>query len=449
MLATKQGVDKMNMEELTPHIEELKRVLNGKVDEDTIIKELDTYLNSYQTSIDAAKRGIIRKYGETDTSFVTAESVVKKIGELRGNEPCVDITARAVYVDRKTVNVKGSAKKIISGIIGDETGSCSFTIWEDKGQELEKGCVYVFKNVYTKVWNDKVQVNMGNRGKIESSDVKIEMPDRSLSLAPTEAKIGEIKDGIGNISVTGRIISVETRNITVQGEPKQVWSGIIADDTGKIQYSAWNDYSLKEGETIRIENAYVRAWRGIPQLNMGDRCTLSRVDDTFGNIEIEGNKKTIGQLVAIGGGLDMIVTGSVVSIRQGSGLIRRCPECNRSVLNDECTAHGKVEGVYDLRMKLIIDDGTGAISTILNRELTEKLTGVTLGIATELAKTRGDSSIVASSLGEKIMMQKLTIKGNVMSDDYGLSMIVQEADAEKPDVSKDAEKLLSDVEAAL
>lgn len=452
----------MNREELTPHVEELKRVLNNSVDDKTILDMLSKFVNEFHLGIDDAKRGVIRKLGGESTGyvdtakrasasgFVTAEAVVKKVADLEGTEMSVDIIARAVYVENKQITVKGNPKDIVSGLIGDETGTVSFTDWEGKAQ-LEKGRTYRFRNCYCKKWNDRVQVNVGNRGSIEpADDVKIDMPERNYNMSSSEMKIGEIKEGVGNVTVTGRILSTEVRQITVKEQPKTVYSGIIADDSGKIQYSAWNDFQLKEGETIRVENAYIRAWKGIPQLNLGERCTVSRVDGlSFDEVKIAGpSEKTVSDIVKNGGGLDITVRGTVVDVKAGSGLIKRCPECNRSILNDECLTHGTVVPVPDLRLKAIVDDGTGAIAATINREFTEKITGVTLQMASELAKARGND-IVMSELAKKILIKRVKISGNVMSDDYGPTMIVKSAELDTVDVNDKAKKLLKDVEAVL
>ena len=441
----------MNNEELALHFEELKKELEGKISDEQLMKELNTYLNEYRVTPDAAKRGIKRKYGaEGPSSFVTADVISKKIADLMGTEMNVDITAKAVYVDKKQITVRGSQKTIISGIIGDETGTAPFTIWEGDNLELVKGEVYVLKNAYTKKWNDRVQVNLGSRGRVEkSANLTVDVPDRTLLIDAAEIKIGNIMDGLGNVTVTGRIMSVEERNITVKGEAKIVFSGIIADDSGKIQYSAWNDYELKEGETICIKNAYIRSWKGIPQLNLGDKCEVSRVDDSFGEIDMNASKKTVADIASIGGGLGVSITGTVVDLRGGSGLIRRCPECNRSVLNDECATHGHVEPVFDLRMKLILDDGTGAISAIVNRRDTEAMTGITLEAAEGLARARGSPDLIAKEIAQMMIMKKVTVSGNVLSDDYGPMMIVEEARIESIDVLKEAEELYDELEAAL
>ena len=441
----------MNDEEMRIYFEELKKELEGKITDDQLRKELNTYLNEYRVTPEAAKRGIKRKYGaDGSTSFTTADNLVKKIGELKGTEMNVDVTAKAVYVDKKQITVRGVPRTIVSGILGDETGTVPFTIWEGENIELEKGTVYLFKNAYTKLWNERVQINLGARGKVEKAEgIRVDVPERTIAADSAEVKIGDIRDGMGNVTVTGRIMSVEKRNITSKGEQKVVFSGIMADNSGKIQYSAWNDFELKKGETVCVKNAYIRAWKGIPQLNLGDKCEVSRVDDSFGEIDMSVSKKTIADIVEAGGGLDLSVTGTVVDLRAGSGLIWRCPECNRSVLNGECSAHGRVEPITDLRMKLIIDDGTGAISAVVNRQDTERLTGISLAAAEGLAKARGDSEMVAREMAGLIIMRKMTVTGNVLSDDFGPMMIVNSADLEIVNVTTEAEKLYKEVEDAL
>lgn len=446
----RRRVDKMEGKELTPIIEEMKRVLGDKIDEEQLKAELDKYLNEYHVGIDAAKRGIMRKYGASDsTSFVTAGSVVKKVGELTGTEQNVDITAKVVYVDNKNITVKGLSKTIISGILGDETGTASFTVWEPGSVMLEKGAVYNFKNCYCKLWNEKVQINLGNRGRVEpASGVTMDLPERTIQTTSRECKIGDITDGMGNVTVTGRILSAEARDVTVKGAPKTVYSGIMADDTGKIQYSAWNDFSLKEGETICVKNAYIRSWKGIPQLNLGDRCEVSRVNVDFETVDTASPIKTVDEVSRIGGGLDITIEGLIVDIKAGSGLIRRCPQCNRSILNGTCTAHGQVEGIPDLRLKVVVDDGTGAIGAIINRTDTEKLTGVSMAAAQGLASVQGEG-IVGREMAGKALMKRVRITGNVMSDNFGPSMIVKKMDTVEVDLEGEAAKLLEEVEASL
>lgn len=434
--------------ELTPHIEELKRVLGNKVDDETLRSELLRYINDYHVDPESAKRGILRKFGD-DEAVATASNVEKSIADLNGTEQNVDITAKVVFVDTKNITVKGLEKTIVSGLLGDSSGTASFTIWEPGALQLQKGVCYKFKSCYCKKWNDRVQINIGNRGRIESAPegTEFDVPSSGSSAEPSDIKIGEIRDGVGNVNVTGRILSVESRRINSRGEEKTVYSGIIADETGKITFSAWQDFGLNNNMTVCAKNCYVRSWRGIPQLNIGDRAVVERVDAVIEVNEGEG-VRSIGDVTRVGGGIDITLEGMVVDVKKGSGIIQRCPECKRSMNDGVCTLHGSVEGVPDMRLKIILDDGTGAIGAVLNRDYTEKLTGISLNQAMGLAAARGQG-VVTRELTEKILMRKVRIRGNVMSDDYGPSMIVQSASEVEVDIVKEAEELLKSVEAAL
>jgi len=438
----------MKKEELTPHIEELKRVIGDEVDEEQIIDELNTYLTVYHVSIDAAKKGIMRKYGKEAPLFVSAAAITKKINEMTGDEKNVDLKARIVFIEEKQITARGTPKTVFSGILGDETGTASFTVWDVGKFELEKGVTYYFKNAYTKKWNDKLQINFGERSIAEVSDDPIQVPERTISYS-SEVKISELREGIGDVTVTGKILSVEPKTITSRGETKNVFTGYIADDTGKVQFTAWNDLNLQANETICVKNAYVKGWRGVPQLNFGDMCEVSRVDAVFADVQSGVSKRSIAEILRTGGGLDVMVTGAIVDVRTGSGLIKRCPECNRSILNDECTAHGKVAAVQDLRMKIVIDDGMGALTAVLNRECTEELTGMTLEQAVALSKATGDQDIVMRTMDEKVLVMNVTAVGNVLSDEFGPMMIVREIDETQVDAIGEAEKLMDKVEGSL
>ena len=109
--------------------------------------------------------------------------------------------------------------------------------------------------------------------------------------------------------------------------------------------------------------------------------------------------------------------------------------------------HGTVEPTDDLRMKITIDDGTGAISAIVGRELTEKLTAITLNVALDLSKARGESEIISKSIAERVVMKHISVRGNVMKkEDYGPMMIVKDASFDEVDVKSGAEELLAKVE---
>ncbi|MCH3978184.1 MAG: single-stranded DNA-binding protein [Candidatus Methanomethylophilus sp.] len=441
--------------DIGPIAEEIFGALGGKVDMETIRKEADTYINVYHIEPETAKSGIMKKLGgrkPSDGVQVSSSGVTKKVGEITGTEMNVTVTAKILFVEKREITARGVPKTIISGICADDTGSIPFTIWSDEG-EYEKGSVYTFKNAYTKKFRDAPQLNIGNRGKvIPAPDVSFESISQSSEAVSPQAKpvkISEITDKSGNVCITGKIIDVATREISIKGEPKTVWSGTIADDTGKITFTAWNDFKLREGENVKIANAYIRAWKGIPQLNI-DKTTVEEISGEIPGVKAEDSQKTVGEIVRIGGGLDIVIKGTVVDIRSGSGLIDRCPQCRRAISNGECAVHGPVQNpVKDLRIKATVDDGTGAISAIIGRADTEKLTGMTLDEAEALAESSGNPGAVADRIASALVLKRVTLKGNAMTDDFGPSIIVHSAQLSPVDVKAEARKLYEEVEGSL
>jgi replication factor A1 len=437
-------------DKITPLFEDLKKVLGDKVEETELRDTIRTYIEDYGVDAGRARAAIIKKYDPgTSSGFVTADTVSKKIGDLTGSEMNIDLVVKIVYVESREVSIRGKATPILSGIIGDDTGTCSFTIWDRDDITLIKGGTYAFRNAYTKLFRNQAQVNIGTRGAIEEVDADIEVRSTQMSASePKEVRIGELAEGMGSVTVTGRITSLEVRNVIANNEPKTVYSGIIADETGKVQYSAWNDFSLSDGDTIRVENAYVRSWKGIPQLNMGDRTTVTKVDSGLVEVDDSADRKTVAEIIAVGGAIDVVINGMAIDLREGSGLIGRCPTCNRAVRDGDCSLHGRVEAVPDLRMKLIIDDGTGAMNVIVNRENTEELSGITLEEAERMA-AGSDASAVSRAIAGKVLMRRVAANGNVLSDEYGPTMIVKGISFKPFDVKKAAEQLYDEMEAAL
>lgn len=112
------------------------------------------------------------------------------------------------------------------------------------------------------------------------------------------------------------------------------------------------------------------------------------------------------------------VSGAIVGIQSGSGLIYRCPECGRALFKGECSQDGKVDDVNDLRLKLLVDDGKSIYSVVLNRELTEELIGVNVEQASKLAAMYLDKSVVMDTIKAKLLGRYITATVTVLGDYY-------------------------------
>jgi replication factor A1 len=436
----------MEDEKLAPHVQEIARALGDKLSEEEIEAELRSYVEKYKLSIPVAKKTIVKKHGGDASAF--SAGFQRKLAELRPNEPNVDFVARVLTANDKIIDARGEKKKIVYGLLGDESTTLPYTAWEPEGLELEKGEVISVKGAYTREYRGRVEVHLGNRVTLRKEDPStIEAADVAQG-PPRVVTIGQIRDGMGFVEVKARILSVDTREVNVQGETKTIFSGTLADESGKVQYTAWSDFKLQPGELLKISKATVKSWRGIPQLNFDERADVLRVKEKFPTVE-ELRKTSITPLSDVasrGGAADVSVRGTVIEVRDGSGLIMRCPECKRALQKGSCKVHGRVEGYPDLRIKAVIDDGSGSVSAIFGRELTEKLMGFTLEECMERARQAMNSDVIMDSMEDALMFKIVDASGNVTADMYGLSMITKEAELRTPAVKEDIERLLVDLE---
>lgn len=435
----------MEKEDIAPHVEDVAKVLGDRVSREEIEEELRNFLAVYRVPMDIAKRSIVKKHNGDISSLSVGTQ--KTLSELTGNETSVDLLCRVVSINPKEIEVDGKKKTIFYGILGDQTMTIPFTAW-DTSFGMEKGDIVRIRNAYTKEWQGKKSVNLGTRASVSKEDPNALPRTRLIENAETYM-VKDFREGLGNIAATVRILSVEKREVTVNGEKKDVYSGMVGDATGKAQFSAWHDFKLKDGDIYRIRGAYVSSWRGIPQLNFDENSKAERImDEKFPSAKqiLEKSVLSIEEILDREGTVDGIVSGVVIDLKSGSGLIFRCPNCKRVVQKGTCKIHGMVEGTPDLRVKAVIDDGTGALTAVLNREITEKLLGSSMEESLESAKQAMNMEVIRDRLFDILLAKPIQARGNVTSDEFGLMMIATSAEIIECDARSEAKRMLEELE---
>lgn len=176
--------------------------------------------------------------------------------------------------------------------------------------------------------------------------------------------------------------------------------GLVGDETGTIKFTSWVSAGAMEMEVdgcYLIKNVVASVFNGRMQIGLNKKSVVEPIID---NIEV-GFEETQ-------------IYGALVNIQAGSGLIKRCPECKRALRQGVCSVHGKVDGVYDLRIKGSVDDGFKTNSILLNTELTEQVTGITLEQAKALATEALDQSVVLDQFRRSLMSKFYIVKGSEM-----------------------------------
>ena len=262
-------------------------------------------------------------------------------------------------------------------------------------------------------------------------------------------RVSDLQNGLFRADIEGRILSLSKRTYERNGEQRFLFNGVIADETGKIEFTAWDDFGLEEGKVYKFSNASTKAWRGRVQLNLGNNTQVEALkDEAIPSMEevMKDALISIDRLIVMGGAPGAKVEGFVVAVRNGSGIVFRCPECNRVLQKKSCMIHGNVDGQADLRIKGILDDGYGALYFIASRKVTEEIIGMDLDECKRIASERMDAGAVQEIIEQKIVGMYASASGDVFTDDYGTTMLVQSLVPESRDVTKEATELLEALE---
>jgi replication factor A1 len=214
--------------------------------------------------------------------------------------------------------------------------------------------------------------------------------------------------GGGNEQVDLADVDAPEEWVDVRAKVVELWDpradavaqvGLLGDETGTIKFTKWSKSDLpelEEGKSYSLRNVVTDEYQGRFSVKLNRTTTIEELDE-----EIEVGDDSVE------------VEGALVDIQSGSGLIKRCPEedCTRVLQNGRCSEHGEVEGEFDLRIKGVLDDGEEVTEVIFDEEATEKLTGITLEEAKEMAMDALDTTVVADEMRADILGRYYRVTG--------------------------------------
>jgi replication factor A1 len=91
-----------------------------------------------------------------------------------------------------------------------------------------------------------------------------------------------------------------------------------------------------------------------------------------------------------------------------------------------CRVHGNVEEIPDMRIKAVIDDGTGALMLVLDAELTQRVCGLTIGEAQKIAEASMSQKTVEEEVSRKMFGKILSARGNMSKGDFGVILVAKD-----------------------
>ena len=400
------------MKETATSIKDRFLELGKEIPIEDVEERLDKLVNKFKVPMDEAKRSVInyflKEHDIARSDFYTSQDY--------GESPVVNVAD--ITEDGKWVSVRVKITQIwdndhesISqvGLAGDETGTIKFTKWV--GAELpdvEEGKCYLITNVVSKEWNGRINIDLNKTSSIEEIEEEIEVVQSTLNTESPQVNVGDITED-------GKWVSVRVKVTQIWDNDHESISqvGLAGDETGTIKFTKWVGAELpdvEEGKCYLIGNVISKEWNGRINIDLNKNSSIEEIDE---DIDV--------------GTSNVIFTGVLVDIQSGSGLIKRCPDCNRSLTKGACTDHGKVDGVYDLRIKAVLDDGVITQDALLNRELTENVGELTLDDAIAMAADALDQAVVLDMLKAKLIGKYYTVTGPKMDRYILVDSIVQES----------------------
>ena len=207
-----------------------------------------------------------------------------------------------------------------------------------------------------------------------------------------QVKVSEIKEDGKWVTLCAKVVQLwETNHESVS----QV--GLLGDESGTVKFTKWMKAGLpqvEEGKSYLFRNAITSEWQGQFSIKLNKTSEIIPINE-----DIEVGRSLVEY------------SGAIVDIQSGSGLIKRCPECNRALVKGACGEHGKVDGIYDLRVKAVMDDGEKVQDILLNRKVTEALVGITLEQAKDMATEALDQAVVLDVIKSKLVGRYFTVSG--------------------------------------
>ena len=396
--------------DVNSHAEELASDLG--VDKTEVKADLENLLE-YSVPIDEAVQSVRRKHGGGGSS-PTPESV--DVAAITTDHGTVTVTARVLTRGTRTIRYQGDDLTIREGEVADETGTISYTAWQDFG--FEPGDSLTIGNAGVREWDGEPELNLNESTTVAIADESVAVDER----VGGDRDLVDITAGDRGRNVEVRVLEVEQKTISGRDGETEILEGVVGDETAKLPFTDWDPTpAVEPGATLRIEDVYVREFRGVPSINLTEFTTVTPLSEPVA-VADDAPRVSVAEAVASGGMFDVELVGNVLEVRDGSGLIERCPECGRVVQNGQCRSHGEVDGEDDLRVKAIVDDGTETVTVVLDDELTAEVYGGGLADALAAATEAMDKDVVAASIADTLVGGAYRVRGSLSVDEYGATL---------------------------
>lgn len=379
------------------------------------------------------------KLADVGNTSVVKISNVLDTNQDEGRE--VDVIGRILAIAdiRQFQRVDGTDGQVRSIDLADDSGVVRTSLWDEK-TDISQGLGDAIKieNARTRLGQNTMELSVGRSSRITvPSDEEIaDLPSyEQLEMDRyNDRTISQLEENEQNVKLRVRVTNINeintfTRNDGRDGRVRAVY---VADETGEIQVSLWDDdtdIKFTEGSALIIENPSINLQQNTLRLSITNSSTIrqARQDEAEAmpsTREIEAKlyvEKYIEDIEEEDAHIK--VSGVIEEINGEKLLYAMCPNCNKRITQSEegyiCDICGEKieEPNYLMIVSCVIQDDTGSITTTFFRKQAEELIGATTDEVIEIFEQTGDETSMASKV-EDLIGHEITVIADSNFNEY-------------------------------
>ncbi len=242
--------------------------------------------------------------------------------------------------------------------------------------------------------NTKIEEKMNELSGLVSKEGAAHIIANELGVKIQEQDAGrlvvdKLLPGMRSVEFVGKVQKIfEIRKFDKGNRKGQVQSIVAGDETGTIRVVLWNDQvekiqTLKEGDLVRIENAYIKENQNQKELHLGEnsRLEINPPGEEIKEVKIVQPLKSRKKIEGLQENDNNVeILGTIVQTFDPR-YYEICSSCNKRARlapggsDYICEEHGRVQPRYSYVLNAIIDDSSGTIRTVFFKNQAENLTG--------------------------------------------------------------------------
>ncbi|RAP50302.1 MAG: hypothetical protein BZ133_05840 [Methanosphaera sp. SHI613] len=376
--------------------------------------------------------------GVSNTGIVKISEVLD-INQDEGKE--VDVLGRILAIAdiRQFQRVDGTDGKVRSIDLADETGVVRTSLWDEKSDITQKlGDAIKIENARTRLGQNTMELSVGRSSRIttptEEETENLPSYEQLEMERYNDRTISQLEENEQNVKLRVRVTNINDVNTFTRsdGRDGKVRAVYVADETGEIQVSLWDDdtdIQFVEGSAIIIENPSITTQQNHLRLSITNSSTIrkARQDEAEAMLsmrEIEAKlfvEKYIEDIEEEDAHIK--VKGVIEQINGDKILYAMCPNCNKRITQSEegyiCDICGeKIEKPdYLMIISCVLQDETGTVTATFFRKQAEELIGATTEDVIEIFEQTGDETSMSSRI-EDLIGHEVTVIADSNYNEY-------------------------------